>query len=85
MHYDALMRTTINLPDDLHQLAVALSRDLRQSLSATVEQLVRRGLDVRHGSAEGTQAGIQLLDGFPVLGGGRPTTTEDVRGLDDEA
>lgn len=85
MQYDALMRTTIDLPDDLHQLAVALSRDLRQSLSVTVEQLVRRGLDVGQVRADSAEAGIQLLDGFPVLLGSRPTTTENVRGLDDEA
>jgi len=39
-----LMRTTINLPDDLHRAAQALAHDRHQSLSRTVEELMRRGL-----------------------------------------
>lgn len=76
------MRTTIDLPEDLHQLAVSLSRDLQQSLSATVATLMRRGL---HVGDRPTRAlpGIELTDGFPVISLGRPTSTEDVRSLDD--
>ncbi len=76
------MRTTIDLPEDLHRLAISLSRDLQQSLSVTVVTLMRRGLRV---SEDATRAPtrIRLTDGFPVISLDRPTSTQDVRSLDD--
>lgn len=38
------MRTTIDLPDDLHAQATAIAMDTRQSLSQAVAGLIRRGL-----------------------------------------
>ncbi len=75
------MRTTIDLPEDLHRLAISLSRDLQQSLSVTVVTLMRRGLRVGDGATP-AQPRIQLTDGFPVISLGRPTSSEDVRSLD---
>ena len=43
-----IMRTTINLPDDLYRLAMSMARDTSRSLSETVADLMRRGLS--HGS-----------------------------------
>ena len=49
VHHDAVMlgcavRTTIDLPDDLHKQAQAIARDTHRTLSETVADLVRRGL-----------------------------------------
>lgn len=75
------MRTTVDLPDDLHTIALSLSRDLRQSLSATIADLVRRGLLIDPPGVDAVE--IQMRNGFPVVTGGRRTTSEDVRALDD--
>ena len=47
MHHDAMiitMRTTINLPDDVHQAAAALAALKKLSLGDALAELVRRGL-----------------------------------------
>jgi len=76
------MRTTIDLPEDLHSVAVAIARDRGQTLSQTVADLLRRGLgtQTRPGSA-----GTDDATGLPVVQIGRLITTEDVRALDDES
>jgi hypothetical protein len=38
------VRTTIDLPDDLHRHAQAIARDTRRALSETVTDLVRMAL-----------------------------------------
>lgn len=75
------MRTTVDLPADLHARASSIARDRRQSLSATLAELVRRGLG---GPVDGGDMAITHRDGFPVLRTGRPITMEDVRSLDDD-
>ncbi|MBA3250346.1 MAG: antitoxin [Geodermatophilaceae bacterium] len=77
------MRTTIDLPDDLHQLARSMSRDLGQSLSSTVALLIRRGLQASS-RPSGHASAVRMVDGFPVIVTGRPTTSDDVRRLDDD-
>jgi Arc/MetJ family transcription regulator len=74
------MRTTIDLPDDLHAQAVALARDTHQSLSQTVAALIRRGL------GSGAPGGVvrSARTGLPVTHLGRTITTEDVRRLEDD-
>ena len=74
------MRTTIDLPDDLHAQAVALARDTHQSLSQTVAGLIRRGLGT---SGPGEVAKSPRTD-LPVAHLGRTITTEDVRRLEDD-
>ena len=74
------MRTTIDLPDDLHAQAMAISRDTHQSLSQTVAGLIRRGLST--GSTQ--EIAISAHTGLPVVHLGRTITTEDVRRLEDE-
>lgn len=73
------MRTTVDLPEDLHRIAASLARDTGRSLSATVTDLVRRGLD-----APSSGATVKRRNGFPVVSVGRTLTTDDVRRLDDE-
>ena len=74
------MRTTIDLPDDLHKQALAIARDTRRTLSDTVADLMRRGLgpgrSVAHSSDPRT--------GLPLVSVGTLVTSEDVRSLEDE-
>lgn len=74
------VRTTIDLPDDLHQQALAIARDTRRTLSETVADLIRRGLGV------GSTAAISVdrRTGLPVVSVGTVVTSEDVRSLEDE-
>ncbi|HTX00057.1 MAG TPA: hypothetical protein VMD59_14830 [Acidimicrobiales bacterium] len=75
------MRTTIDLPDDLHRQVVAIARDTSRSLSATIADLMRRGL----GEQPAGEVARSARTGLPVISIGRPVTSEDVRRLEDEA
>lgn len=74
------MRTTIDLPEDLHRQALAIARDTSRSMSETVAELIRRGL--------GEQSPVSIsqsdVTGLPVLHLGRTITSEDVRELEDD-
>jgi Arc/MetJ family transcription regulator len=74
------MRTTIEIPDDLHAQAVAIARDTHQTLSQTVAVLIRRGL------SSGTSGEVteSSRTGLPVAHLGRTITSEDVRRLEDD-
>jgi hypothetical protein len=74
------MRTTLDIPDDLHALATAIARDTHQSLSQTIAALIRRGLSTGNPGeiARSTRTGL------PVAHLGRTITTEDVRRLEDD-
>jgi Arc/MetJ family transcription regulator len=74
------MRTTIDLPDDLHKQAVAIARDTSRTLSEIVALLMRRGL----GQSRAVEVSQSARTGLPVLHLGTVITTEDVRTLDDE-
>lgn len=72
------MRTTIDLADDLHELARRAAHGQRRSLSSVIDEWIRRGLT---GTAGQTQQGPL---GFPVVTIGRPVTADDVAAVDDE-
>lgn len=74
------MRTTVDLPEELHRLALDIARDEGKSLSQTVADLVRRGLDLRARPAIRTDQ----TNGLRLVRLGVPTTSEDVRSLDDD-
>lgn len=74
------MRTTIDIPDDLHAQAAAIARDTHQTLSQAVALLIRRGLS-SGGPSEITKS---PRTGLPVVHVGRTITSEDVRRLEDE-
>jgi predicted transcriptional regulator len=74
------MRTTIDLPDDLHRQASAIARDTSRSLSETVADLMRRGLRASHGA----EVSRSPRTGLPVIRLGTVITSEDVRALEDE-
>lgn len=73
------MRTTVDLPDDLHRQVRAIARDTHRSFSDTVADLMRRGL---HSDAP-VALSRSPRTGLPVVTIGSVVTTEDVRSLDD--
>lgn len=80
--YDAMMRTTIDLPDDVHRAAVLAARDRRQTLSRTVADLLRGALE--GGSRTAAAVEKDELTGLPLVRLGRRITAEDVASAQDE-
>jgi Arc/MetJ family transcription regulator len=74
------MRTTVDLPADLHAQALAIARDTHRSLSETVAFLMRRGL----GESRAAAVTHSAVTGLPVVRVGRMITSEDVRSLEDD-
>lgn len=74
------MRTTIDLPEDIHELARRVARDRGVSLGEAIAALVRQNL----GRADGLRVGRSDRTGLPTVSVGRPVTSEDVRSLDDQ-
>lgn len=74
------MRTTIDLPDDLHRQAVSIARDTSRTLSETVADLMRRGL----GQGQVADVSRSARTGLPVVHLGVVITTQDVRALEDD-
>ena len=79
--YDAVMRTTVDLPDDLHSVVVQRARDTHTSVSRTVAELVRAGLQPRPDAA---QLEIDPETGLALFRIGRPITLEEVQAFLDE-
>lgn len=74
------MRTTIDLPEDIHQLALAIARDSGSSLSDTVTRLLRAAVA---GSGP-VQVSTSARTGLQVASIGRVVTSEEVRSLEDD-
>ena len=73
------MRTTVDLPDDLHRVASAIARDSGSSLSDTVARLLRAAL-----AAPGpVRVSTSPRTGLQVASMGGVVTSEDVRSLED--
>lgn len=85
-HYDALMRTTVDLPEDLHRIVASLAVHTRRSLSRTAVELIRRGLAAEAGRG-GPAAAVSrsAKTGLPTVRLPRTVTPEDVKALEDEA
>jgi hypothetical protein len=76
------MRTTVDLPADVHERAKRIADERRQSLSATLADLTVRGL-----ASLGEPATISTdpVSGLPTLALGRQIAASDVAdALDDE-
>ncbi len=74
------VRTTIDLPNDLHKQAQAIARDTQRTLSETVADLMRRGLSAGSVAAISTDP----RTGLPLVSVGTVVTSEDVRALEDD-
>ena len=73
--------TTIDLPEEIQEAALALATRRHQSLSETIAALIRREVDPHAAPPEPV---ITMIDGFPTLSIGRPITAAEVRELLDE-
>jgi predicted transcriptional regulator len=72
-----MMRTTVDLPEDIHTLASELAHQQRKTMSEVLTEFIRRGIS--------SQAAPETArSGWPILSVGRPVTAEDVRSLEDE-
>jgi hypothetical protein len=81
------MRTTIDLPDDLHRILTSLARHTGRSLGQTVAELVRRGLEAPAATGVHDAAAVYRVHpatGLPVVASRQPLTEDDVRALDDD-
>jgi hypothetical protein len=74
------MRTTVDLPEDIHRIAVAIARDSGSSLSETIARLLRVAL-----AAPGpVRVTTSARTGLQVASVGRAVTSQDVRSLEDD-
>ena len=74
------MRTTVDLPDDVHRLAQAIARDAGSSLSETIARLLRAAL----AGAGPVRVSTSPRTGLQVATVGKVVTSEDVRALEDD-
>lgn len=74
------MRTTVDLPDELHDAARSIARDRGTTLSEAVADLMRRGL----GQAGTVAYGRSDRTGLPTARVGRTVSSDDVRSLEDD-
>ncbi|MGI8625669.1 MAG: antitoxin [Geodermatophilaceae bacterium] len=56
------MRTTVDLPDDVHRLAISVARDRGTTLSEAIAELILRGLGVDQQPG----VGVDSSTGLPV-------------------
>ncbi|MDA8077203.1 MAG: antitoxin [Actinomycetota bacterium] len=75
------MRTTIDLPDDLHRAAMLIARDRHQTLSRTVASLLRSALA---GEGRDTTIEIDPDSGLPTVRVGQQITAKDVAAVDED-
>lgn len=75
------MRTTVDLPPDLHRQVQAIARDTHRTFSDTAVDLMRRGLGYGSGARAVSRS---AMTGLPVIRLGTVVTTEDVRALEDD-
>jgi hypothetical protein len=83
------MRTTVDLPEPLHRIASSLARHTGRSFSATIVDLVERGLQASPSAADpaATPGAVYTLDpltGLPRVSSPRVVTPDDVAALEDE-
>ncbi|MGL6109997.1 MAG: hypothetical protein ACRC2B_07845 [Rubrivivax sp.] len=81
-----MMRTTLDLPQDLHHVLTSLATSTRKTLSQTAVELMQRGLASPPDAAAGQRSAttISRVTGLPLVRFARTITPEDVKALDDE-
>lgn len=85
MHHDATMRTTIDIPESLHSIALAVARHTGKSFSQAVAELIRRGLEAQPLDRMGETYSIHDKTGLPVVRSSRSITADDVKAVESEA
>jgi hypothetical protein len=75
------MRTTIDLPDDLHRAITLIARDRNQTLSRTVASLIRSALA---DEPDGATIVIDPETGLPTVHVEGPVTPADVAAADED-
>ena len=75
------MRTTVDLPPELHNRVKQLASATHRSLSITVAELAARGLA---SMSEPARLTTDSISGLPVIDGGRLLTSAEVAELIDE-
>lgn len=81
------MRTTIDLPSDLHRAVMSIAAHTRRSMNQTVADLIRRGLAppaATDAAAVRQPMRVDPQTGLPVIRSPRPVTADDVRALEDD-
>lgn len=82
------MRTTVDLPEPLLRVTRHLAQHTGRSFSATVADLMQRGLEATPGTAAADAAPAALprhpQTGLPLSRSRRLVTPEDVAALEDE-
>ena len=73
------MRTTLELPDDLHALARELAHQQNKTLSGVIVEMLRKAL----GTGD-TTSDTSHETGWPTVSVDRPITIEDIRSLEDD-
>jgi hypothetical protein len=76
--YACGMRTTVDLPEELHRTAMSIARESGRTLSDVVADLMRQALD------PADPPPIDDATGLVLVRVGHPVTIDDVRALDDE-
>jgi hypothetical protein len=79
-----MMRTTLDLPEDLHRIVASLATHTQTSMSQAAADLMRRGLQQPTGKAQTPSFSAHPTTGLPVLRSGKLITPEDVKALEDE-
>lgn len=85
LHNDALMRTTIDLPENLHRIAAGLARHTGRSLSQAVAELIQRGLESPPAVIGAPAYSVHSDTGLPVARSVRAITADDVRSMENDA
>jgi len=79
------MRTTIDLPADLHTIAGQLAQNQRVSMSQVVSDLMRRALNSPPQAQPAGKIVYHPVTGFPTMRlGSGPITTQMVRQMQDD-
>jgi hypothetical protein len=74
------VRTTVDLPEDIHRLTAAIARDSGSSLSETITRLLRAAL----AGPGPVRVSTSAKTGLQVATVQRVVTSEDVRSLEDD-
>ena len=79
------MRTTIDLPEDLHTIVGQLAHSQHLTMSAVVADLMRRALDAQPNAQAIGKVIYHPVTGFPTIRlGGGPITMEMVHEMQDD-